>query len=108
MFVMIKLTQISGYSEETYRQTFGSKKPIILIGAGPRPVMEYDAESNRPTGKIIAQKIDVYYKGLGVQEVKLPKDFTSSSMKDMSEVELISPEACIVNRNVYVRAKGVQ
>ncbi|MFP7774897.1 hypothetical protein ACLHIM_07075 [Ligilactobacillus sp. LYQ112] len=105
---MVKLNKISGYSEETYRQTFGSKKPIILIGAGSRSVMEYDAESNRPTGKIIAQKIDVYYKGLGVQEVKLPKEFTSSSMKDMSEVELISPEACIVNRNVYVRAKGVQ
>lgn len=47
---------------------------------------------------------------MGEQDIKLPKDFKlSNSIGDMSRIELIDPEACLVGRaNIYVRAKGIK
>ena len=51
----------------------------------------------------------LYYPGLGVQAVKFPADFElPKGVDDLSEVELDSPEACIVGREIYVRASGLK
>ncbi|GAJ26823.1 hypothetical protein [Liquorilactobacillus sucicola] len=97
-----------GYSEETFIEACKTNKCLFLLGAGPLPVNEYDRENKKFTKKIVNVKIDVYFSGCGVQEVKLPKEFSASNLKDLSEIELVSPEACVVNKNVYVRAKGVK
>lgn len=47
--------------------------------------------------------------GLGVQSVKLPADSEiPKGVEDLVEVELDSPEACIVGREIYVRANGLK
>ena len=99
----------NGYNTETYNEQTAGVIPQILIGSGPREKREYDEESKQYTNNIISVEIDVYYPGLGVQVVKLPKDFKMpKDLEDLSEVELIEPEACVVSRRVYVRAKGIK
>lgn len=99
----------NGYNTETYNEQTSGVIPQILIGSGPREKREYDEESKQYTNNIISVEIDVYYPGLGVQVVKLPKDFKlPKDLEDLSEVELIEPEACVVSRRVYVRAKGIK
>lgn len=99
----------TGYNAETYNEQTSGVIPQILIGSGPREKREYDEESKQYTNNIIGVEIDVYYPGLGVQVVKLPKDFKlPKNLEDLSEVELIEPEACVVSRRVYVRAKGIK
>lgn len=98
-----------GYSPSTFNEIFNTSSALLLLGQGPRPQMGFD-ENHKPTGEIISTKIDIYFSGLGVQEIKLPSTFKlPNSVNDLSEVTLIDPEACIVNNTqVYVRAKGVK
>lgn len=97
-----------GYSLATFNEVFHTNGGLLLIGQGPRPQMGFD-ENRKPTGEIISTKIDIYFAGLGVQEIKLPPTFKlPNSLNDLAEVTLIDPEACIVNNTqVYVRAKGL-
>lgn len=97
----------SGYQESTYKEVFGAKKGILLIGSGPQDVIEFD-DNNHPTGTVLNKKIEVYYPSLGTQVVKMPADFSfEKETKDLSEVQLINPEACIIRNNVYVRATAI-
>lgn len=107
----MEVLSISGYNPETYNAYFGKVNPIVLIGAGLEARVKFDRVTNRPvdTGEIDSKRINVYYPGMGIQAVKLPADYNlPDGIKDLSEVELVSPEACVVGRNIYVRAKGLK
>lgn len=98
-----------GYSRDEYNKQTGGVIPQILIGSGPRPKYSYDNENKTYTDTISSVEIDVYYPGLGVQVVKMPKEFKiPKGLEDLSEIELIDPEACVVSRKLYVRAKGIK
>lgn len=98
-----------GYKEETYRDQLAGVKPRLLMGAGPEPREKFDSQTKKPTGEIESMRIYVYYPGLGVQTVKLPENFKlPRGVEDLAEVDLISPEACVVNGNIYVRAQGLK
>ena len=44
-----------------------------------------------------------------MQAVKLPADYSlTKDVEDLAEIELISPEGCIIGSEIYVRAKGVK
>lgn len=59
--------------------------------------------------EIEAKMITVYYPEMGVQEIRLPADYTlPNGLKDLSLITLVNPTACIVNKNVYVRAEGIK
>ena len=104
------LQQISGYSNQEFIKIFGGSKCHILKGSGVRTKMKFDRETQRyVNGEIDSLEIETYFENLGVQNVKLPKSFRlSSNIKDLSIIELVAPEACVINREVYVRAKGIK
>lgn len=98
-----------GYSRDEYNKQTSSVIPQILIGSGIREKYFYDNENKTYTDTISSVEIDVYYPGLGVQVIKMPKDFKiPKNLEDLSEIELIEPEACVVNRQLYVKAKGIK
>lgn len=105
----LKRTQ-GGYHTETYKKNLGAVTPRLLIGSGLELVPKFDSKTRRPIpGNVGSTRLWLYYAGLGVQAVKLPADYRlPRELEDLSEVELISPEACIVSGNLYVRAKGVK
>lgn len=106
----IKTTK-GGWNAGEYKDNFGDESPRVLIGDGLEPRVKYDPETNRPvsTGEIESKRGWLYYPGLGVQTVKLPADYSlSKDISDLDEVELINPEACVVNRQIYVRADGLK
>lgn len=101
----------SGYMPQTYTEQFGTVIPRVLIGSGIEVRVKFDRETNRPveTGEIDNKRAWLYFPGLGVQAVKLPADFElPKGIDDLSEVELDAPEACIVGREIYVRANGLK
>lgn len=98
-----------GYSMEEYNRQTSGVIPQILIGSGPRAKYSFDNEKKTYTDTVSSVEIDVYYPGLGVQIIKMPKDFKiPKDLEDLSEIELIDPEACVVSRKLYVRAKGIK
>lgn len=100
---------MDGYSSQTFDTTFGTKKGVLLKGNGPRTVIKFDQATNKPTGEVINMKIDMYFLGMGVQEVKMPKGFSlTADVQDMQDVELVNPQACIIGNNVYVKADGIK
>ncbi|WGN90359.1 hypothetical protein [Ligilactobacillus faecis] len=104
-------TFTGGYMPQTYTAQFGNESPRILIGSGPEARIKFDPETKRPveTGEVDSKRVMLYYPGLGVQAVKLPADFElPKGLDDLAEVVLESPEACIVNREIYVRAKNIK
>ncbi len=107
----MKIQGDHGYSLETHNAYFSNVKPVVLIGEGLEVRLKFDRETNRPatTGEIDSKRAYVYYPGMGVQAIKLPADYSlPADIKDLTEVELVSPEACVVGRNIYVRAQGIK
>ena len=98
-----------GYSKDEYNKQTGGVIPQILIGSGARIKYSFDNKKKIYTDTVSSVEIDVYYPGLGVQVIKMPADFKiPKNLEDLSEIELIDPEACVVNRQLYVKAKGIK
>lgn len=98
-----------GYSRDEYIKQTGGVIPQILIGSGPRARYSYDNENKIYTDTISSVEVDVYYPGLGVQIIKMPSKFQiPKGLEDLSDIELIDPEACVVGRKLYVKAKGIK
>ena len=98
-----------GYSRDEYDRQTSGVIPQILIGSGPSTKYSFDNERKTYTDTVSSVEIDVYYPGLGVQVIKMPADFKiPKNLEDLSEIELIDPEACVVSRKLYVRAKGIK
>lgn len=108
----MKLKNFSGYSTDKYQAIFGSVAPRVLLGdQGLEKRVKFDPKTNIPveTGEIESKRLWVYFSGLGIQTVKLPADYElPSDVQDLSEVQLVSPEACVVGREVYVRASSIK
>lgn len=107
----MKIKNVSGYTSQTYDSQFKNVVPRILIGSGLESRLKFDPNTNRPveTGEIDSKRLWVYYPKLGIQSVKLPADYTlAKEIEDLSEVQLVNPEACIVGREIYVRATGLK
>ena len=106
----MELQRNTGYSEMEFRRIFGMAKCHLLKAEGPKQKMKFDPKTEKYiNGEVEALEIETYFEGLGVQKVKLPKTFSmEKAVKDLAIIELISPEACVVNRNVYVRAQGIK
>lgn len=107
----MKLQTFSGYSTQEYMAIFGARTPRLLIGSGLEERKKFDQSTMRPveTAEIDSKRTYVYYPGLGVQAIKLPPKYElSEELEDLMEVELIAPEACVVGRDVYVRAESIK
>lgn len=107
----MQISMTSGYSKQQYNAQLGDVTPRILIGDGLEERVKFDSKTNRPVEprKVESQRTWMYFPGLGIQAVKLPANYSlPNDIEDMAEVELESPEACIVNRQLYVRAKGIK
>ncbi|WP_338434053.1 hypothetical protein V3C97_06605 [Ligilactobacillus saerimneri] len=107
----MKIQNFSGYTEQNYQAQFSGVTPRVLLGSGLEARLKFDAETGRPveSGEIESKRLWVYYPGLGVQAVKLPADYSlTKDVEDLAEIELISPEGCIIGSEIYVRAKGVK
>ena len=104
------LRQANGYSEEQFRQIFSASKCHLLRGQGPKPKMKFDQKTQRYiNGEVDSVELETYFENLGVQNIKLPKTFKlTADLNDLSTIELIKPEACVIDREVYVRAKGIK
>lgn len=108
----MKLKTFSGYSGDKYNAIFGGKTPRVLLGdEGLEKRLKFDPKTNVPlsTGEVESTRLWVYYPELGIQSIKLPADYSlSKDVQDLAEVELVAPEACVVGRDVYVRANAVK
>lgn len=107
----MKLPQINGYNLPQFKNSFGGVTPRILIGQGLEERSKFDPATKRPAEprEVESKRAWLYYPDMGVQSLKLPADYTlPKDIEDLAEVELISPEACIINRQIYVRAKGLK
>lgn len=107
----MQVRQFSGYSYQQYSMQFNGVTPRLLIGQGLEERLKFDSSTGRPVEphEVESQRATLYYPGLGVQNVKLPAEYVlPKGLDDLAEVELISPEACTVGRNVYVRAEAVE
>lgn len=100
----------TGYSEAEHQALFGGKTARLLLGSGLETRLKFDQQTQKPiTDQVDSQRAWLYYPGLGVQSLKLPADYKlPAGIEDMSEIELIKPEACIVRGNIYVRAIGIK
>lgn len=106
---MLSINNATGYQASRYQEIFGDTSAIVLKGGGPQPSREFDNTTNRYGTTIVGQRIEVYFKGLGTQVVKLPANFKfPKGMPDLAEVILVHPEACQIRRKVYVRAESLQ
>lgn len=107
----MQVQRFSGYSSQQYNAQFSGVTPRLLIGQGLETRLKFDQSTGRPVEphEVESQRATLYYPGLGVQYVKLPARYVlPKGLEDMAEVELISPEACTVGRNIYVRAEGIE
>ena len=107
----MKVQNFSGYSSQQYQLQFSGVTPRLLIGQGLEERLKFNSSTGRPVEphEVESQRATLYYPGLGVQYVKLPAGYVlPKGLEDMAEVELISPEACTVGRNIYVRAEGIE
>lgn len=104
------LKTTGGYSYDKFKNIFGTSKCHILKGSGVRYKLKFDqSKQEYLKGEVDSSEIEAYFENLGVQKVKLPKNFKfSQTLNNLSVVELVDPEACVVGREVYVRAKGVK
>lgn len=101
----------SGYTAREYVVQFGTVVPRVLLGSGLEDRVKFDRETGRPveSGELESKRLWVYYPSMGVQSVKLPADFElPKGIEDLAEVDLEAPEACIVGRELFVRAKGLK
>ena len=101
----------SGYSKEQYDLQFKKVTPRLLIGQGLEERLKFDQETKRPVEPHEVENLRawLYYPGLGVQSLKLPGSYSlPKDIDDLSEVDLVSPEACVINRQVYVRASAIK
>lgn len=100
-----------GYSVEKFNELFGSENDYsayLLKGSGLVPSYQFDKVNKKRTQDVIGQYADVYFSGAGVQRVKFPKNFTFDTLEDLNAIKLVSPEACEVNGQVYVKAEGLK
>lgn len=107
----MQVRQFNGYNFQQYQLQFSGVTPRLLIGQGLEERLKFDSSTGRPVEphEVESQRATLYYPGLGVQYVKLPAGYVlPKGLEDMAEVELISPEACTVGRNIYVRAEGIE
>lgn len=107
----MKLKSFSGYSSDKYHAIFEGKSPRVLLGQGLEKRTKFDPATHLPvsTGEVESMRLWVYYSGLGTQSVKLPADYElPSGVDDLATIKLVEPEACVVGRDVYVRAKGIE
>lgn len=107
----MKVKQLGGYSSQQYKMQFSGVTPRLLIGQGLEARLKFDQSTGRPVEphEVESQQATLYYPGLGVQSVKLPAGYVLPKvLDDLAEVELISPEACMVGRNIYVRSEGIE
>lgn len=106
----MQLQQSTGYSGTQFSRIFSVAKCYLLKGEGPKQKMKFDQKTEKYiNGEVDSLEIETYFEGLGVQKVKLPKTFNmSNAVNDLAIIELIAPEACVINREVYVRAKGIK
>lgn len=107
----MKVQNFSGYTAREYTAQFGTVVPRVLLGAGLEDRVKFDRETGRPveSGELESKRLWVYYPSMGVQSIKLPADFElPKELEDLTEVTLESPEACIVGREIFVRAKGLK
>ena len=96
----------SGHNFNIY---FGKELVIYyLAGSGLTPAFGYDKEAGKRTKEIVGQYLEAYFQGFGVQRVKLPKEFNSDAISDLSKIELVEPEACEVNGRIFVKASGIK
>lgn len=95
----MKVLNKTGYSENTYKEYIGTCIPRILIGYGAEKRMVFDKETKKPTNQIDHMRINVYFPKMGTQVIKLPSDFKfPSDIDHLAEIELIAPEACVINK----------
>lgn len=106
----MQLQSFTGYSAKQYHRLFDGATCHILIGSGPKPKPKYDKDKQRYVNdEITSFEIETYFEGLGSQDVKFPKTFKlSKEIKDLTAIELVDAEACVIDREVYVRAKGIR
>lgn len=107
----MKVKRFNGYSSQEYKMQFSGVTPRLLIGQGLEERLKFDSSTGRPVEprEVESQRATLYYPGLGVQNIKLPAGYVlPKALDDLAEVELISPEACTVGRNIYVRAEGIE
>ncbi|EOB3523580.1 hypothetical protein ACIJEF_001593 [Enterococcus faecalis] len=99
------MQQQNGYSKHTYDSIF-SEATIVALGK-LRNIPKY--LDNKPTGEIANKKMDVYFIGIGTQEIKFAFDYElPKNYKDLSEIELINPTALIFKNKLYVKADGIR
>ena len=109
MYLSQLRAKYNGYSAESFNNYFGKDVSIFLLtGNGISPAFGYDKEAKKSTKEVVGRYLETYFKGFGVQRVKLPKDFNIDGIKDLSQIELVDPEACEVNRQIFVRANGIK
>lgn len=107
----MRIHRKGGYSSQEYQKYFAHQVPRVLLGEGLEVRLKFDNTTGRPvdTGEIDSKRLWVYFPGMGVQTIKLPANYElSNTIEDMTEIELINPEACVVNSRIYVRATGVK
>lgn len=98
----------NGYSVNLFKKMLGDFNTYILIGPGLRDQNQFDS-NNHPTDKVVAKRVDLYFKGAGTQSIKLPASFKlDPSIKDMSKVKLINPSAIQVKSKIYLKADGIK
>lgn len=100
--------QKGGYSQETFKKDFGSRRWFATIGGGLQDVRAWDNDRKKYTNQVIAKALDLYVEGAGFQRVKFPASFTLANIAELSEIELVNPTACEVRGNVYVKADGLK
>lgn len=109
MFMSQLRAKYSGYTEDNFNNYFGKDLLIyFLAGSGLTPAFGFDKEVGKRTKEIVGQYLEAYFKGFGVQRVKLPKNFNADGISDLSKIELVNPEACEVNGRIFVKATGVK
>lgn len=107
----MKVRKNGGYTFQTYDSQFKKISPRILIGSGLEARLKFDPKTNRPveTGEIDSKRLWLYYPEMGIQSVKLPADYElPKDIEDLSIIDLVKPEACIVGQEIYVRAQAIK
>ena len=109
MYLSQLQSKYSGYTADNFNIYIGKELVIYyLAGSGLTPAFGYDKEAGKRTKEIVGQYLEAYFQGFGVQRVKLPKEFNSDAISDLSKIELVEPEACEVNGRIFVKASGIK
>ena len=86
MYLSQLRAKYNGYSAESFNNYFGKDVSIFLLtGNGLSPAFGYDKEAKKSTKEVVGRYLETYFKGFGVQRVKLPKDFNIDGIKDLME-----------------------